>query len=58
MVVGINAAEVDLRLVNLVSQTGGSVAVHGTGGDDRFDFAAPAWFEISVNGGDTGGGDT
>jgi len=46
---GLNAG-VDLYLVNLVDHSESTVTVHGTDGDDCFDFAASAGCELTVNG--------
>jgi len=43
-------ADIDLRLVNLVDHDGSIVTVHGTDGDDTFEFAASAGCELTVNG--------
>jgi hypothetical protein len=43
-------SDVDFKLVNLVSQSGSSVLVGGTGGDDVFSFIAGASHQLSVNG--------
>ncbi|MFH1918930.1 MAG: C25 family cysteine peptidase, partial [Planctomycetota bacterium] len=44
------AADVDLRLANLVHWDGASVFVYGTAADDRLDFAAAAWHQVTING--------
>jgi hypothetical protein len=48
-VAGINA-DVDLRLVNLLEQQGTSTTVHGTAGDDTFEFNGSGSPAITVNG--------
>jgi subtilisin family serine protease len=42
--------QVDLRITNLLSQSGSSVKVHGTDADDTFVFTAGATHFISING--------
>ena len=44
-----NVAEVDLRLANLLRSDGGSVTVHGTGGDDLLRFAAAGEHRVTIN---------
>ncbi len=41
--------DVDLRITNLVRQSGTTLFVSGTDGDDRFDFAAGSTHQVSVN---------
>jgi subtilisin family serine protease len=48
-VTGTNS-DVDFKLVNLVSQSGDTVTVYGTTGDDAVTFAAGAWPMLTVNG--------
>jgi subtilisin-like proprotein convertase family protein len=43
-------SDVDLQLANLVRLSQGAVTVVGTTGVDRFDFAAAAWHQLTVNG--------
>ncbi|MEN6335824.1 MAG: PKD domain-containing protein, partial [Phycisphaerales bacterium] len=43
-------ADVDLRLTNLVEQTGAAVTVHGTSGDDAFEFELAASHYVRING--------
>ena len=42
-------AKVHLRLTNLVQKSGDKVTVYGTDGDDRFDFAAAEYHQVTVN---------
>ena len=42
--------DIDFRLTNLVSQSGTSVSVAGTTGDDSFTFAAGTTHNLSING--------
>ena len=42
--------QADLRVANLVQRDGETVIVHGTDGDDRFEFAAGDQYRIAVNG--------
>lgn len=44
------ASDVDLRLLNLVSQTGTAVAIYGTSGNDSFTFTAGVQHSLSING--------
>ncbi|MHC4406333.1 MAG: C25 family cysteine peptidase, partial [Planctomycetota bacterium] len=43
------AEEVDVRLTNLVRQEGSHVTVYGTGGDDRFEFAAGDQHQVEIH---------
>lgn len=45
-----SAADLDLRLANLVSQTGTSVSIFGTAGDDVYSFSAGAQHVVTING--------
>lgn len=45
-----SSADVDFRLTNLVTQSGGVVTIDGTSGDDQFTWQAGAQQQISVNG--------
>ena len=45
-----DAGDVDLRLANLVHRDGAGVSVYGTDGDDRLDFAAAEWHQVTING--------
>ncbi len=45
-----DAAAVDLRLANLVRRDGETVFVYGTEGDDRLDFAAADWHQVTIDG--------
>lgn len=45
-----SASSVDLRIANLVSHEGTSVTVHGTDGEDTFEFDASASRNITING--------
>jgi subtilisin-like proprotein convertase family protein len=45
-----HVADVDLRLANLVNHEGPSVFVYGTDADDRLDFAAAEWHQVTING--------
>ena len=45
-----DTAVTDLRVANLVQQQGDTVVIHGTAGDDRLDFAAASWHQVTVNG--------
>jgi len=45
-----DAADVDLRLANLVHYDGAGVSVYGTDGDDRLEFAAGEWHQVTING--------
>ena len=42
--------DVDLRVVDLVEHEGTTVTVHGTDGDDRFEFSAATSRAITING--------
>lgn len=43
--------DVNLRLCNLVSPgSGGCLTIYGTSGDDRLDFAAAAWHQVTICG--------
>jgi len=42
--------DVDIRVTNLVSRSGSTVNVTGTGGEDRFSFVAGAEHQLTVNG--------
>jgi len=45
-----DATGVDLRLANLVQRDGSHLLVYGTAGNDRLDFAAAAWHQVTING--------
>ena len=45
-----DSSEVDLRICNLVSQTGGAVDVFDTAADDVFSFAVSETFDVVANG--------
>ena len=42
--------DVDLRVANLLNHAGATVTVHGTNGDDQFQFAPVASYRVTVNG--------
>ena len=44
-----NISDVDLRLANMVRLNGDKVIVTGTAGDDRLDFAAASWHQVTIN---------
>ena len=45
-----SAEDVALRMVNLVDVKDGTVVVHGSDGDDRFEFDAADGYRVTVNG--------